>query len=354
MTIYIILLVSLLSLALTELILDQKKIVIITGSLLALFAGLRYYTGYDFISYGEYYNEADTLLDLFNGSVRLESGYLFLSSLFSSLGLNYYTFVLFFAILSLATFSFFLYKYLPYPSMVLAYYYGRFFMARDMGQVRGAFAAIILLFAIPYILKKEPLKFLLIVFLASLFHVTSYAFIAAYIINLIIKKVTFQNSLILLAMSTIIGLIVQNSTIYLWAVPSSYSSYFTNPYYTSGPWILYPVLWMQLLLLFGMIIFFRERRIDKEEWVNVLMKIYLLSPMILLAAGTLETVGGRISTLFSTVEVLLVPYFFMSLSKYKVLNILCYIGFSIIIFLLIFIFSGMYNRYTPYQTVLFM
>lgn len=354
MTIYILMLIVLLSLALTELIIDQKKIVIFGGALLALFAGLRYYTGYDYISYGEYFNEADTILDLFNGSVRLESGYLFLSSLFSSIGLNYYTFVLFFSVLSLATFTFFLYKYLPYPSMVLVYYYSRFFMARDMGQVRGAFAAVILLFAIPYILKKQPLKFLLVVYLASLFHVTSFAFIAAYILNLIISRVTIKNSLILLSLATLMGLIVQNSALYLWAVPSSYSSYFTNPYYTSGPWILYPVLWMQLLLLFGMIIFFKEKRIDKEEWVNVLMKVYLLSPIILLAAGNLETVGGRISTLFSTVEVLLVPYFFMSFSKYKVLNILCYTGFIIVIFMLIFVFSGMYNRYTPYQTILFM
>lgn len=351
MGIYFAILLIVLSLALTELILDKRWIGWLTGATLAIFAGLRYYMGYDFVSYGVYYNRADSLRVLFDGSVRLESGFLFFSSLFSTLGLNYYTFVLFFAILTLASLTYFLYKYVPYPSMVLAYYYGRFFMARDMGQVRGSLAAIILLFAIPYIINKQPVKFLLIVFLASLFHVTAYAFIAGYIFNLIIKKVTVKNAVGYLLLATFAGYLMQNPALYLWAVPSGYGSYFTNPYYISGPWIRYPILWMQILLIFGMIIFFKQLKIDEDKWVKAMMKLYLLSPIFLLAFGTLETVGGRISTLFATMEILLVPYFFMSLTKYKVLNIMCYIGFSVVVFLLIFVISGMYRRYTPYQTV---
>jgi len=351
MTIYFILLFSLLGLALAELILDEKRIVWVTVAILSLFAGLRYYLGYDFVSYGEYYEAADSLGVLFDGSIRLESGYLFLSALFSTIGLNYYTFVLFFSLLSLLLMGLFLYKFVPYPSMVLAYYYGRYFMARDMGQVRGSIAAIILLFAIPYIQKKQPIKFLLVVYLASLFHISAFAFVAAYIIHLLIKKVTIKNSVVLLGIATFIGFLMQNPSLYLWAVPSGYGGYFNNPHYTSGPWIGYPILWMQLLLLFGMILFFQAKKLDQDKWINLLLKIYLLAPIVLLAAGTLETVGGRISTLFATIEVILVPYFFMSISKYKLLNILYYVGFTIVVFLLIFVISGMYRRYTPYQTI---
>lgn len=352
MGIYFVVLLLVLSLAMTELIMDKRWIGWITGAALALFAGLRYYMGYDFVSYGAYYNRADSLRVLFDGSVRLESGFLFFSSLFSTLGLNYYAFVLFFALLTLGVFSFFLYKYIPYPSMVLAYYYGRFFMARDMGQVRGSLAAIILLFALPYIIKKQPVKFLLVVYLASMFHVTAYAFIAGYIMNLMIDKVTIKNTVVFLSIATFLGFLMQNPVLYLWAVPSGYGSYFTNPYYTSGPWIMYPILWMQVLLLFSMIIFFKYKNLEDDKWIKIMMKLYLLSPIFLLSFGTLETVGGRISTLFATIEVLLVPYFFMSLSKYKVLNIICYIGFSLAVFILIFVISGMYRRYTPYQTIL--
>lgn len=353
MVTYSLVLVTVLSLAVTELITDKKWIGWVTGLLLAFFAGFRYYLGFDFVSYGEYYERADSFRVLFDGSVRLESGFLLLSSLFSTIGLNYYTFVLFFAVLSLTVLTYFLYKYVPYPSMVLAYYYARFFMARDMGQVRGSLAAMILLFAIPYIIERKLLKFLLVVFLAAQFHVTAYAFILGYIMNRVIEKVTIKNSVFLLSIATVVGYLMQNPVLYLWAVPSGYGSYFTNPHYTSGDWIMNPVLWMQILLLFGMIIYLKYQELDNEIWIKVMMKLYLISPIILLASGTLETVGGRISTLFATIEVLLVPYLFMSLSKYKVLNLIAYLGFTLVIFLLIFVISGMYRRYTPYQTVFF-
>lgn len=351
MFIYFLVLGIVLALALSELLLDDKRIAIATGSILGVFAGLRHYTGYDFESYGEYYQRATQLSQLFDGSVRLERGFLFLSTAFSTLGLNYYTFVLFFSLLSLGVLTYFLYKYVPYPSMVLAYYYVRFFMARDMGQVRGSFAGIILLFAIPCILKREPLKFLLIVFLASLFHISAWSFVIAYIFNLMIKKVSLKNSLLFLGISTVIGIFLQVPDLFLWTIPSYARSYFTNPYYTSGPWIFYPILWMQLLLFFGMMYFVHYTKPENKEWINLLMKIYLLAPCILLAAGPLETVGGRISGLFVLVEALLIPHFFLSLTRYKLINILCYFGFALVIFMLIFVIGGMYNRYTPYETI---
>ncbi|MCC5894495.1 MAG: EpsG family protein [Alkalibacterium sp.] len=351
MGVYFILLLLVMGLALTELLLNKKWIGWVTGSLLALFAGFRYYAGYDFVSYGVYYERADSIRVLFDGSVRLESGFLFLSTLFSSIGLNYYAFVLFFSLLSLATLSFFLYKYVPYPSMVLAYYYARFFLARDMGQVRGAFAAVILLFSIQFIIKREPIKFLIIVYLASLFHITAYIFVVGYILNILIEKVTIKNSITLLSISTLAGLIVQNPVLYRWAIPSEYFAYFTSPSHASGPWLRYPILWMQLLLLFAMIVFFKKVNLDDDKWIKVMMKLYLISPLVLLASGQLETVGGRISTLFATIEVLLIPYFFMSLSRYKILNIICYIAFTLVVFALIFVISGMYLRYVPYQTI---
>ena len=117
--IYFAILIILIGLALIEIFTENKKIVFIVGTLLSVMAGLRYYTGYDFRSYQEYYYQADQLGDIFNGSIRLEGGYLFLSTLFSELGFNYYTFILFFSLLSLFLLTLFVYRYVPYPSMVL-------------------------------------------------------------------------------------------------------------------------------------------------------------------------------------------------------------------------------------------
>jgi len=341
----------LIGLALFELLTDNKKITWVTGSILALFAGLRHYSGYDFNSYGLYYYEADSFRVLFDGSVRLESGFLFLSTLFSSIGLNYYTFVLFFSLLSLGLLTYFLYRYVPYPSMVLAYYYGRFYMARDMGQVRGAFAAIILLYSIIFLIKKQPLKFMLVIFIASLFHVTAWAFIVLYPINTFFEKINVKNSMLLIGLSFLFGIFIQTPSLYIWAIPQGYRAYFTSASHTNGAWLAYPILWMQLIILFGMITLRNRNHIYDNEWINILLKIYLVSPMVLIAAGRLETVGGRISTLFATIEMLIVPYFFINMTRYKMLNIIFYGGFSLVIFTLIFILSGMYNEYIPYNTI---
>lgn len=341
----------LLILALAEVLLQNKRISVLTGGLLAVVAGLRFYTGYDFISYSNFYSEINNVSDVFNGSIDAESGFLFINFIFKSIGFNFYFFILFFSVLSILLLSIFAYKYTPYPSLILVYYFARYFLVRDMGQIRSSLACIILLFAIPFIIKKKPIQFLLIVFMASLFHVTAWAFVIAYVFNSIFKNLTIKIVLSLLCISVLIGIIVQVPELYIWAVPDRYNAYFTSDSYTNGQWIMNPILLMQVALFFGASFFVHPTDVEEKKKFDINLKIYLIASLILLAAGTLGTVGGRLSTLFATSEILIVPYFFSSFSKNKVLNILLFCGFTIIIFCLIFVLSGAYQQYIPYQTI---
>lgn len=349
MTIYIGIFLTLIILSLVEMFTDNKKIVFISAGLLFFVAGLRYYTGYDFESYKEYYYISNSFSQLIDGSVRLERGYLFLSIIFSQMGFTYYTFVLFFSGLSISVLTGFIYKNFKYPSLFLMYYFARFFLARDMGQVRGGFAGVILLFAIPYVQKKQFLKFLAIVFLASLFHISAWVFLLVYILNELIDKVTFKNTLILLSCALFCGVILQINSLYLWAVPEFARSYFVSPYYTDGPWLLYPILWLQLIILFSSLFIINHK--TRDEKVNLLMKIYLIAPCVLIASGRLWTVGGRLSGFFILVEGMLLPYLFFNFSKYKLLNLIGIIGFTTAIFLLIFLAGDMLQEYVPYRTI---
>lgn len=351
MILYLVVFLLLIALALAEVLLRNKKISFITISLMALMAGLRFYTGYDFLSYKDFFQQTDKFWDVFNGSVDAESGYLFLNYLFSSVGLNFYFFILFFSILSISLLGYFLYRYTPYPSLFLMYYYARFFLVRDMGQIRSALACIILLYAIPFMIKRKLIPFLLIVFLASLFHVTALFFVAAYILNNLLEKLTLRNVLFLLIISLGIGVLVQIPQLYSWAIPGRYLAYFTSPDYTDGKWIINPILWMQLTIFFGSLLFIHPKQDEEKAKFNAYLKIYFISSLVLLAAGTLGTVGGRISTLFATSEILLVPYLFTNFTKNKFINIILFVIFTMCIFVLIFIFSGAYNQYIPYQTI---
>lgn len=351
MEFYIAVFMLLIILGIIEVVMNQKKVVIISGSILGLMAGLRHYTGYDFSSYQSYYTEVNSFFQLFDGSIRLEPGYLFFVALFRTLGFNYYTFVLFYSVSSLALLTFFLYKNVKYPSLAIVYYYARYFLARDMGQVRASLVAIILLFSLPYIQKKEPVKFLAIIFVATMFHYSAILFLGIYILHLVINDINYKKVLTLMLMAIATGLIVQNPSLFINLIPEGYRAYFTSSSHSSGPWLMYPILWMQIIILTGTIYFLRYFKFKDNGWYNILATTYLIAILALLATGRLETVGGRVSTMFATVEILLVPFIFENLTRYKLINIIGFISFTTIVFLLIFIFSGMYNSYIPYKTI---
>lgn len=341
----------LLILATIEVMLRNKKVSFITGSLLAIVAGFRFYTGYDFNSYGRFYSEVEKFSDVFNGKIEAERGFLFLNYLFKSMGFNYYTFILFFSLVSLLLLTNFAYKFTPFPSLVLLYYYARFFLVRDMGQIRSAMACIILLYSIPYIVNKKPFKFLLIIFIASLFHVTAWSFIIVYIFHYLFKYLTIKNITCLLSLSLLIGVIVQIPEIYIWAIPDRYNAYFASPSYTNGQWILNPILWMQLALFFAALFLAYPKIKEEKDRFNLILKIYFLASLILIFTGTLSTVGGRLGTLFATSEIFVVPTIFSSFSNNKLINLFLFFGFTFVVFCLIFVISGTYIDYIPYETI---
>lgn len=350
MMIYFVVLILILVLGVIELITEEKRISIAVGTGLALMAGLRYYTGYDFVSYQEYYHEAYSLTDIVE-ITALETGYLILSIVSSRLGFTYYTFVLFLALVSLGLLTYYLYKYFPYPTVAFAYYYARFYHLRDMAQVRSSLASIILLFAIPFIKERKFWKFMGIVAIAMLFHSGSFVFVLAYIMHVLFEKMTVKNTIFLMLVAMALGLLIQFPQIYEWAVPQRYISYVSAPSRMGGPWYTNPIVLMQLMIYGASLLFVDFKDKEEREQFDVLLKIYYMASLALVGANTLRVLGGRISTFLATVEMLIVPYLILSFTKNKLLNILAFIGFTTVVFILIFIASGRYEPYLPYRTI---
>jgi hypothetical protein len=348
MALYVFTFITLLLLSIAEVFYDNKKIVLIGGSLLAILAGLRYYSGYDFVSYYYFFYDLTGLPDVFNGSIDAEPGYLLLNYLFLKLGLNYYAFILFFAFLSMGLLVNYLYKNVPYPSLILFYYFSRFFLARDMGQIRGSIASIILLYSVKYMKQKQLFRFLLVVGIASLFHITALIFIVGYVYENYLYDGSRLQVMVLFCLAVTAGIVVQIPQLYLWAVPDRYAPYFTNPAYTGGQWLLNPVLLMQLLIFFGTLLFTNVR---KDEKYRTYHNLYFLASLILIAFGNLATVGGRLSSPFATYEMFVAPYFILNFTKNKMVNLIFCLGFTVVIFLLIFILSGDYAYFIPYATL---
>lgn len=348
MIVYVGFYVVLVILAMIEMLSQSKKVSFLTASLMAFFAGFRFYTGFDFISYGNFYKNLNGLQDVFNGSIDAERGYLFLSFLFKSMGLNYPTFILFFSFFSIGLLFYYLYRNVPYPSIILLYYFARFYLPRDMGQIRGSIASIILLYAIPYIEKRDFIKFFLIVLAASLFHISSLIFLIGYIFVVYMQEYSRKKSGLFLLIGLLIGIVANIPRLYIWLIPGRYMAYFTSPEYTNGSWLKNPVLWMQLLIFFAALYF---TSIKDTPQYKTYFSLYLLSSFILIAGGNLATIGGRMSAPFTTQEIFVAPYLLLNFTRNKLLNVMVFLGFSAIIFLLIFVISGIYVDFIPYQTI---
>ncbi len=348
MLVYVGLFMIISALSLYEMLYKNKKVVFLTFITLASFAGFRYQIGLDYKTYQSFYFDINSFTDIFNGKIDAEIGYVFLNYIFKLIGLNYQTFLLFFSFFALGLLTIYLYKNFNSPSIFLVYYFARFFFARDMGQIRGSIASIILLFAVKYILDKKIVPFIIIVLIASLFHITSLIFILGFLYIYFLPEISLKQSVISLAIAIFFGLFLQFQNLYLWAIPERYIAYFTNSFYTSGEWIMNPVLWMQLFLYFGTM-FFSDVKNNKQ--FKLYLQLYFIASLSLLAFGNLSTVGGRLSSPFATYEIFIAPYFFMNFTKNKLVNVIMLYIFIIFIFVLIFIFSGYSEVYIPYTNL---
>ncbi len=351
MSVYFVAFFILVILSLSEILLKKEFFFWLAGILLILFAGFRFETGYDFKAYKLFFEQATTVEAVFNKTIDAESGYLLLNLLFNKLGLNYYHFTFFFTFISIVLLMLFLKKTLRYPSLGLIYYFSRFFIVRDMGQIRSSIASIICLYALKYVKEKRFLPFIFIVWIASLFHVVSFAMIAVYIFNLLFSELTVKNVVFISFITVIASVVLATPSLYLWAIPERYAPYFTNASYVNSGGLTNPILWLQLLIfvIASFVIFNRSK--ENQENISIVMKEYFLASIVLIAFGSLGTVGGRISTVFATTEILVVPMMFSNLFKNKYVGLLAFYIFTFVIFILIFIISGTYHNYVPYMTL---
>ncbi|EGP4780156.1 EpsG family protein, partial [Enterococcus faecium] len=212
--------------------------------------------------------------------------------------------------------------------------------------------AIIFLLALPAFKKRNLRNIILLSLIGSLFHIVSIFIILAYFFVQIVKEINVPKEILLISASSLVGTIFFFPDLFRFMIPDRYYGYLSG-YYAQGNWIFNPVFIMQLGILVGATIFVKSNNSIFTKNFNILLTLYCLSTILLVCFGPLATIGGRISTIFSTVEIFIVPILLDNLFKNKFLFLLVFILFSLLIFILIFIVSGAYNSYIPYNMVFF-
>lgn len=180
--IYFILILLMAILALTEVYPSQRKIMTGTGVLFVIFfivfASIRKDTGPDYGSYKQLWAETFET-DTYDKGTEPVYYYLVYFLKFI-LGVPFQSLLLVFALISITLKYYTIVKYSPYVFLSLLIYYNISFLNQDFGQIRQGLATGITTFSIAFIIDKKPLKFLLLLLLATGIHYTAFIFLLLY------------------------------------------------------------------------------------------------------------------------------------------------------------------------------
>ncbi len=244
----------------------QKKVAIaIIVVLLTLLAGLRHYTiGNDTTVYLNNYNQITIYgSDLFDSS-HFEIGYNYLVLFATSLGLSFNAFLLIISLMMNIGVGVFIYKYSKQPmfSFILFILLRLFFC--EINIMREFLALTIFLSSIRFIEKRNFIKFLLVVVLASLFHSSAlFAIIIYFLYNLKltpIKKLSFATA------TVVVYAFLYNILTYITQTLGIYERY-VDDYYGSNRLasIVLAIISIVVYLFFKII---QKKHLDKEKMLD--------------------------------------------------------------------------------------
>lgn len=301
---------------------------------LAAFRGLN--VGNDTLIYFQSYERLPTIIN-----TNFELGYSTLEHIFFSCGLPWvvFSFVIAFCTIGLITLNYA--SFAKYTGFALLYYYSRFYINRDFTQIRASLAAAILLCSFKYLYQRKLWKFLIVILIASSFHLGALIGIILYPLFLILNHndKIFRYYIIAIGLSAIMSFLLKNVLINI--NYSRISSYLTNPtYVNNGNGLLNPVIIFQIIVSCTAMYLYSKNKYQKSKYYFVLLLSYSISTILLILLSQFYTLAGRTSTFLVTVEPIIILNICFSLSNNPFLAKCYFSGISMIIFWLINFSTG--------------
>lgn len=332
---FVIIFIILLIFALLDNLINKNFFVYLSGILLIIIAAFRgLNVGPDT---SIYYQDYERLI-----SNNFEWGYTLLEKIFNTLHLPWIAFSFFITLLIV---SILIKQYrLMTPSVGLAilYYYSRFYVNRDLNQIRSALAAVIILISFKYIINHNFWKFILVILIAESIHsgaiVGLILYPLFYLMTRYNRKNIFKVYFFILIFSGIFSFGIGNLLLHVNI--SSVQTYLTNnAYLQGGKGLLNPVIILQVLIS-CVAVFLYSHEEEKVNYNDVALLTYMFSTVILILLSQYYTLAGRFSTLFATIEPIVILNISQNIKNKFVRNI-CFIIFTLIVFYLINYSTGL-------------
>lgn len=243
-----------------------------------------------------------------------EMGFFYLGVIIKSITSNYQIYFTIYAGLTMFVFYKFLDKYATLPLLGLCDYYSRFLGGRDFIQMRSALSILLVMFALQYAYKKKLIAYLIILYIAYTIHHSAFVALPFYFINLIkFKRRWIVYGLVISAiLAVVFAPFVSGFLMTLFAD----STYMSGDADTTGKGLGNPMIYWQVIIL--LLYTFNEKKLSKIiPAYYTLRTAYFYSTCILVMFCNYAIVAGRGSTMFATVEVIILPAIALSYNKGK-------------------------------------
>ena len=281
---------------------------------LTFIAGFRDYSWPDTIAYVyTFEKEAKPIWEFSPDSRSIyfgEPGFFLLGFIVKTFTENTHIYLTF---VSALTFLFLYYgikKFSVLPLLGLVVYVARFFLGRNMAQIRAGLCYAIILFGLQYIQQRKLLKFLLVVFIAYQFHHSAIIALPVYFICNYMKLHRIHIVLGLIA-AFVVGIFFQDPIHAI--IQDNASDLKVDNYveggtdsYIEGKGISNPLIYFQCFFLL-IYTFWEKRLAPLTKYYYVIRDGYFYSTVILIVFCTYSVISGRTSTMFATMEIAIIP-----------------------------------------------
>lgn len=228
-------------------------------------------------------------------------------------------------------------KYCCYPLLGLAIYIARFFAARNMMQIRSGLAYAIVFYGLRYITRRDWKRYFLIVLIAYQFHHSVLIAVPLYFITYI--KIRKWHVVVGLIVAFILGGFFQEPlqayvTDQMEDLDKGLKTYTQGGEIEQAKGLKNPLIYFQSLIL--LIYTFAEKKIKKiDANYYSIRAAYLYSTMILISFCMFVALSSRTSTLFATLEIIILPSLLKGYGKkyYDIGYILLSMGITAIFYM---------------------
>lgn len=242
----------------------------------------------------------------------VERGFFYLQVIVKAIYNDYVVFFLVVAALSI----YFLYRnimqYSIFPLVGLLTYISRFYMGRNLIQIRAGLSYAIVLLGIRYIYEKDWKRYFLIVFIAWLFHRSAIVGVPLYFIcNWVNVKKKYV--VIALMAAFVVGfwgqeyvhMVVEDNASDL-DVSVRYTDAGGEKHQLEGLGMRNPIIYFQCFVL--LVYTFLEKKLQPlNKYYYVIRCAYLYSAAILICFNSYKVLSGRTSSIYATLEFAIIP-----------------------------------------------